>query len=89
MMLERGQRVTVRVTTDRWRFWRNADSWSGRVYAARARVVRSQARDALVRIDVGEGYAIQHVFRREEGTTWVRGWDSEEARAFEVVEGLR
>ena len=88
--LERGEKVTVWTTTDRWRNWSSADSRNKTGRIVRGRAVQSWRNGgALVRVRVGKGWALQRIFHREEGKIWVRGWDTDEAKAFAVTEALR
>ena len=89
--LERNEKVTVQTTYDRARYWRNVDTWNrqhwdGRVF--RARVKKSWRRGALVQVNIGAGFVYARIYRDEEGKTWVRGWDTDEARAMMVSEAL-
>jgi hypothetical protein len=95
--LAQGEKVTVRTTLDRVRYWkaslqvnverRQAPS---RSCVQRGRVVKPWKRGAQVKLLFPDGgWIYERIFRRDEGTVWVRGWDTEEALAMIVGEALR
>lgn len=90
-MLVQGELVTVKTEFESTRFWRgvpgNTQTRLGSVF--RGRVHKPWRRSALVKMPVGKGYVIERIERRDEGTRWVRGWDTEEALAMFVAEALQ
>lgn len=85
-MPERGEKITVKVGLRLVLPARVTNPYRRRF------VWRIESKDTLASQETGErpwpigrrGTAT----RREEGTTWVRGWDSEEARALQVAVAL-
>jgi hypothetical protein len=96
MKLARGEKVTVRTTLDRVRYWKASPqvraerALSLHPCVQRGRVVKPWKCGAQVKLLFADGgWVYERIFRRDEGTVWVRGWDTEEALAMLVAEALR
>lgn len=94
--LAHGEKVTVRTTLDRVRYWKlSPEVQAERDRALNLTVIRGRVhklwrRGAAVKLSFADGgFVYDRIFRRDEGTVWVRGWDTEEALAMIVGEALR
>lgn len=94
--LVQNEKITVRTTLDKVRYWKVSPEVRAERDRAlnptvmRGRVHKPWRRGASVKLSFADGgFVYERIFRRDEGTVWVRGWDTEEALAMIVAEGLR
>lgn len=79
-LLKPGERITVVVET--WDGEAPTSTWGRQLF--RARVTRT-GRGIVTYVNVDGGQAGRAVRRRDEGRTWARGWDGEDADALRAT----